>query len=130
MENLKELCSVFLPRDTLKNFDITDVSTDDDKIHINLTEKNNPPTHTEKLRARGFKTITVSDFPIRGKRAVLTYHRRYWETEKTKKLITSDIPLVHTGTKLERDFAEVLKKIGGDNSDFLGEYRDFIPTSS
>lgn len=130
MENLKELCSVFLPRNTLTYFDITDVSIDDDEININLTEKNNPPPHKEKLKARGFKTITVSDFPIRGKSAVLTYHRRYWETEQTKKLVTSDIPLVHTGTKLERDFAEVLKKIGGDDSDFLGEYRDFIPTQN
>jgi hypothetical protein len=128
MENLKELCAVFLPKDTLTHFDITDVSVEDDEIHINITEKNNPPEHKEKLNARGFKTITVSDFPIRGKKAVLTYHRRYWQTEQTKKLITSDIPLVHTGTKLEQDFAEILKKSGGDNPDFLGEYRDFIPT--
>jgi len=128
MENLKELCTIFLPKNTLTHFDITDVSIEDDEIHINITEKNNPPEHKEKLKARGFKTITVADFPIRGKKAVLTYHRRYWETQKTKKLITSDIPLVHTGTKLEQDFAEILKKCGGDNPDFLGEYSDFIPT--
>jgi len=128
MESLKELCSIFLPKDTLIHFDITDVSVEDDEIHINLTEKNHPPDHKEKLKARGFKTITVSDFPIRGKRAVLTYHRRYWETDRTKNLITSDIPLVHTGTKLEQDFAEILKKRGGDDPNFLGEYRNFIPT--
>jgi len=128
MENLKELCSVFLPKNTLSHFDITDVSVEDDEIHINLTEKNNPPAHKEKLKAKGFKTITVSDFPIRGKSAVLTYHRRYWQADGEKDLITSDIPLVHNGTKLEQDFAEILKKSGGDNPDFLGEYRDFIPT--
>ena len=128
MENLKELCSVFLPKDTLIHFDITDVRVEDDEILINITEKNNPPEHKEKLKARGFKTITVSDFPIRGKKAVLTYHRRYWETEETKKLVTSDIPLIHTGTKLEQDFAEILKKYGGNNTDFLGEYSDFIQT--
>jgi hypothetical protein len=129
MESLQELCALFLPKDTLTHFNITNISVEDDEIHINLTEKNNPPAHTEKLKARGFKTITVSDFPIRGKKAVLTYHRRYWETEKTKKLVTSDIPLVHTGTKLEQDFAEILKKSGGDDPNFLGEYSDFIPTS-
>ncbi len=128
MENLKELCSVFLPKETLTYFNITDISTDGDEIHINITEKNNPPRHKKKLKAKGFKTIVVSDFPIRGKKAVLTYHRRYWQADGEKELITSDIPLVHTGTKLEQDFAEILKKTGGDNPDVLGEYRDFIPT--
>jgi len=110
MENILALCSALLPKDTLTYFDITDVSSEGDEMYINLTEKNSPPSHQEKLRARGFKSITVSDFPIRGKRVLLTYHRRYWETEQSKQLITSDLPLVHTGTKLERDFAEVLKK--------------------
>lgn len=119
---------MFLPKDTLTYFDVTDVSADDDEIRINLTEKNNPPRHRKKLKAKGFKTVVVSDFPIRGKKAVLTYHRRYWQADGEKEFITSDIPLVHTGTKLERDFAEVLKKIGGDYPDILGEYSDFIPT--
>jgi len=128
MKNIKELCSIFLPKDTLKYFEITNIDVTDDEVNITLTEKNNPPKHKEKLKARGFKTIIVSDFPIRDKKATLTYHRRYWEAENSKKLITSDIPLVHTGTKLEKDFAKVLKKIGGNNPDFLGEYSDFIQT--
>jgi transposase len=111
MENLKALCSVFLPKDTLIYFDVTDVSTTDDEIHINLTEKDNSPQHKKELKAKGFKTVVVSDFPIRGKKSVLTYHRRYWQAEGEKEFITSEIPLVHTGTKLERDFAEVLKKL-------------------
>lgn len=130
MENLKELCSVFLPKDTLKYFDITDINTNDDETNISLTEKNNPPKHPQKLKTKGFKTIIVSDFPVRNKRVILTYHRRYWQAPNQKELITSDIPLVHTGTKLERDFAEILKKRGGDNSNFLGKYSSFIQTGS
>jgi hypothetical protein len=112
VENLKELCSVFLPRNTLTYFTIVSTSIENDEINITLTEKNNPPQHTKKLKAKGFKTIEVSDFPIRGKKTILTYHRRYWQADGEKELITSDLPLVHTGTKLEKDFAEVLKKIG------------------
>ena len=131
MNNLEELCAVFLPKDTLTNFDITNVdTTNKDEIHITLTEKNKPPKHKQKLKAKGFKTIIVSDFPIRGTRAILTYNRRYWKAPGHKERITSDIPLVHTGTKLEQDFAEILKKRGGDDPDFLGEYSTFIPTST
>lgn len=130
MNNLEKLCSVFLPKNTLDNFDITNIEdTDKNEIHITLTEKNNPPKHKQKLIAKGFKTIIISDFPIRGKSAVLTYKRRYWQIAGKKEFITSDIPLVHTGTKLEKDFAEVLKKRGRNNPDFLGEYSDFIQTS-
>jgi hypothetical protein len=128
VENLKELCSLFLPKNTLTYFTIVSTSVENDEINITLTEKNNPPQHKKKLTAKGFKTIEVSDFPIRGKKTILTYHRRYWQADGEKELITSDIPLVHTGTKLEKDFAEVLKKNGGYDSHFLGEYRDFIQT--
>jgi len=126
MNNLKVVCSVFLPKDTLNNFDILSVKNEDDEIQITLQEKNNPPIKGAK--PRGFKEFMVSDFPIRDKKAVLIYKRRYWKVKGQEGLITSDIPLVHTGTKLEQAFAEVLKKRGGNNASFLGEYSDFIPT--
>lgn len=128
MNNIEKLCAVFLPKNTLDNFDITNVNTDKDKIHITLTEKNNPPKHKKKLIAKGFKSISMSDFPIRGKSVSLTYQRRYWQVAGKKEFVTSDIPLVHTGTKLEQDFAEILKNRSRNNPDFLGEYSDFIQT--
>ena len=128
MNNLEIVCSVFLPKNTLKNFDIIRVKDEDEEIQIVLQEKNNPPIKGAK--PEGFKVINVSDFPIRNKKASLTYRRRYWKIEGQEGLITSDIPLVHTGTKLEQAFAEVLKKRGGNDASFLGEYSDFIPTGS
>jgi hypothetical protein len=128
MTNIETVCSFFLPKDTLKNFDILSAEDKDDEIHITLQEKNKPPV--EGAKPKGFKELTVSDFPIRNKKAVLTYRRRYWKIKGEKGLITSNIPLVHTGTKLEQAFAEVLKKRGGNDASFLGECSEFIPTRS
>ena len=128
MDNLAIICSFFLPKDTLKNFDILKAKDEDNEIHITLQEKNNPPIKGAK--PEGFKELMVSDFPIRNKKAILIYRRRYWKVKGQEGLITSDIPLIHTGTKLEQVFAEVLKKRGGDDASFLGECSEFIPTRS
>ena len=129
MTPLEEVCGVFLPKDTLRYFDMTSVETTDDEVHITLTEKNNPPEQASGATPipQGFKSIMVSDFPIRGKRGVLTYRRRYWKVLGEEAFIVSAIPLVYPGTKIETAFAEILKKRGGDDPDFLGEYRDFLP---
>lgn len=132
MTHLEEACSLFLPKDTLTHFDITHTETVDDEVRITLTEKNILP---EKYKMKtcvpkGFKTIIVSDFPIRGKRAVLTYRRRYWQVEGVEGYVSNDLPLVAQGTKLEQDFAEILKKRGGGDPDFLGEYRPFVSHTS
>jgi len=126
MNNLEKVCSVFLPENTLDNFDIMSVKDKNEEIQIVLQEKNNPPIQGAK--PEGFKELMVSDFPIRNKKAILKYRRRYWKVKGQKGLITSDIPLVHTGTKLEQAFAEILKKRGGNDARFLGECSDFIPT--
>lgn len=126
MNNLEAVCSVFLPENTLNNFDILKVEDTDNEIQITLQEKNNPPIKGAK--PEGFKEIMVSDFPIRNKKVILKYRRRYWKIKGQEGLITSDIPLVHTGTKLEQAFAEILKKRSGDDASFLGECSEFIPT--
>jgi hypothetical protein len=129
MTPLEEVCGLFLPKDTLTYFDITHVESTDDEVRITLTEKDLPPKEYKQKTCtpKGFKTIIVSDFPIRGKRGILTFNRRYWKVEGMDEYVTNDLPLVAPGTKLERDFAEILKKRGGDDPDFLGEYSSFIP---
>lgn len=129
MTPVEEACSLFLPNGTLAHFDITTAETVGDEVRITLTEKDVPPKAYEKERCvpKGFKTILVSDFPIRGKRGVLIYKRRYWHVDGVEGYVANDLPLVASGTKLEQDFAEVLKKRGGGDPDFLGEYRALIP---
>lgn len=130
--DINQALSVFLPENCLNYFDITDVQTTDEEIEITLTEKNVIPKQNGDVKPvfKGYKAITVSDFPIRGKRGVLRFKRRYWQTPGEHTMLTSDIPLVFPGTKLERAFAHFLKERGGDVADLLGEYSDFIPHSS
>ena len=123
--------ALLLPEKALDHFDITDAVLEDGEIRITLTEKNIPPKHEGAIpQFHKYQHLMVSDFPIRGKPAVLTFRRRYWKVEGEKELLTNNIPVVFPGTKLEAAFASFLKASGGDASDILGEYRDFKPTCS
>lgn len=107
--------SLVLPKHTLEWFDISSSRTEDEVVSITLVEKNNPPKHKRKLRFKGYSDIIVTDFPIRGKQAQLTFRRRYWIDPRTGRFVQNDIPLVFPGTKLESEFAAFLKDEGGDN---------------
>jgi hypothetical protein len=119
--------ALFLPDKALDLFDITEASLADGKVRITLVEKNIPPKREGRLTFHSYRDITISDYPIRGKPAVLTFRRRYWKVEGQKELLTNDIPLVFPGTKLESAFADFLKASGGNTTDLLGEYRHFKP---
>jgi hypothetical protein len=119
--------AVFLPDKTLEYFDIITASTDDNHVYITLAEKDEPPIndrdHHLKITSKGFHDITITDFPIRGKRSLLTFRRRYWQSEGQKELLKRDIPLTFEGTQLEQEFARFLKEDGGRTSGLTGCYR-------
>lgn len=104
----------FLPQDTLEWFDITNISKSDKEIKVILEEKNIPPLtdsfERRKISSKGFKDITISDFPIRGRKTLLTFRRRYWKIEGEEKLLKRDIKLTAEGTLLEKEFADFLKE--------------------
>ncbi|MCK5161453.1 MAG: transposase [Candidatus Aureabacteria bacterium] len=79
-----------------------------------LEEKNIPPLpplyNNNKIISKGFKNITLSDYPIRGRKTLLIFKRRYWKIEGEEKLLKRDIKLTAEGTLLEKEFAEFLKK--------------------
>ena len=118
--------SLILPEHTLDWFDVTHAASDTETIRLTLVEKNSPPKHKGALTFKGYKDITVTDFPLRGKRTELTFRRRYWSYMRTKKLLTNDIPLVAPGTKLEREFADFLKDKGRDNPYITHVYSDSL----
>ena len=122
MDALLQALSLFLPDKALDHFDLTEAKAVGDEIQITLTEKNIPPSSDKKLTFKAYKDIIASDFPIRGKRASVTFRRRYWQREGEKELVTTDLPLVFPGTKLEKVFADFLKASGGVESGILGEY--------
>lgn len=118
--------SLILPAHTLDWFDITYAESDEETLRLTLVEKNNPPKHKGTLVFKGYKDITVTNFPLRGRRTEFTFRRRYWSDPRTKKFVTNDIPLVAPGTKLEREFADFLKEKGRDNPYITHVYRDSL----
>lgn len=124
MDPLFQLMEYLLPADTLKWFDVTHSSVEENILVITLTEKNNPPL-TEQLpgkhfESNGFKEITVTDFPIRGRKVTLIFRRRYWQVEGQKELLKRDIPLCAPGTQLALEFASFLKDASTAKCRFFG----------
>jgi len=112
-----DILQLFLPDDTLKWFDLIDGSKDSEVVDITLEEKNNPPLpdwyENEKIKSKGFRDITITDFPIRGRTGRLTFRRRTWELENKSGAtirLKRDIRLSADGTTLEKEFADFLKE--------------------
>ena len=108
------IVEVFLPEDTLKWFDLIEARKYDKSVTILLEEKNIPPLPVwykgEAITSKGFKNITITDFPIRGRKSLLTFRRRYWQIEGQSELLKREIKLTADGTLLEKEFADFLKE--------------------
>ena len=120
------IADIFLPEGTSEWFEIISHSRDEKDNHIILEEKNIPPLTEEnknkKIISKGFSEITITDFPIRGRRTLLTFKRRYWQIEGQKELLKRDIKLSFPGTQLEKEFAVFLKDDGGRGTGLAGYY--------
>ena len=116
---------LFLPHGVLEWFDVVDGSMDGDNLRIVLEEKNNPPFTKPgtPVISKGFKDITITDFPIRGRRALLTFRRRYWQLAGHTELLKRDIPLTFPGTQLETEFAHFLKATSEHDAGVARLYR-------
>ena len=102
MQHEQKLLEVVFPPGTFEWFDLTAGTADEQNIYFTLVEKDIPPTD-QRITARKFHDITITDFPIRGKRTLLTFRRRYWKVAGQKTLLKRDIPLVFPGTQLETE---------------------------
>jgi hypothetical protein len=124
MEIQQKILELILPKGVFEWFDLVDGTIDEDNISIKLQEKDNPPIkENQKIISRKFHEITITDFPIRGRRTLLTFKRRYWKIEGQKEYLKRDIPLSFPGTQLEREFADFLKEDGGRGTILAGFYR-------
>lgn len=121
------IAEIFLPKGITEWFEIVSYTQDEDNLRIILEEKNIPPlTENEKDKkviSKGFSEITITDFPIRGRRTLLTFKRRYWKIEGRKELLKRNIQLSFPGTQLEKEFADFLKEDGGRGTILAGFYR-------
>lgn len=117
----KKTLEIFFPKDTFEWFDVIESNVVGDDVLITLQEKNIPPVadadKEKKVEAKGFTEITITDFPIRGKRSLLTVRRRYWQVEGQTEYLKRDIQLNFPGTQLEQEFAVFLKESSRDVAD-------------
>ena len=127
MEITSDFFELVFPKGTADWFDLKEGRSDEENVYIILEEKDLPPlTDAQKDRkiiARKFHDITITDFPLRGKRTLLTFRRRYWKIEGEEAYLKRDIPLSFPGTQLETEFANFLKEDGGRSSGLAGFYR-------
>jgi hypothetical protein len=118
--------ALFLPAGTLEWFELVEGMQTDDGIRLVLEEKNVPPLRPEHegkyVSSKGFYDITITDFPIRGKRASLVFRRRRWKVEGEKELLKRDIPLCAPDTGLETEFADFLKGASRDTRELFDEH--------
>jgi hypothetical protein len=107
------LFELIFPKNIFDWFDLTDGTTDEKTTRITFVEKDNPPftpeTQDKKIIQKKFHDITINDFPLRGKRVILIFRRRYWKIEGQKEYLKRDIKLSFPGTQLEERFAVFLK---------------------
>ena len=103
---------LFLPVGLLDYFDIIGVHDDSSGITIYLEEKNNinDANASSRYESKGFyPSVTVNDFPVRGKALYLNLRRRRWINKETGEYINRDFGMVADGTRLTQEFASFLK---------------------
>lgn len=126
MERLQQIVEWVLPSDTLTWFDIKSSTQSETELHLVLEEKNIPPLTSElegkRIESKGFKDITITDFPVRGRRLILTFRRRYWQIEGQTELLKREINLCAPGTQLSVEFGLFLKDASRDKREFFGEH--------
>lgn len=108
------LVKYFLPEGILDYFEIVDDKIQDDQVRFYLEEKNILPREyqSEIAQSKGFSPeITVEDFPLRGKSALLHIKRRRWTLVHTGGIIKRDWKLVAKGTRITSEFASFLKDL-------------------
>ena len=127
MQIEKSIFELIFPKGTFEWFDIIDGHSDGDNTFITFKEKNIPPVAGEmknkKIIAKKFHDITITDFPLRGKRTLITFRRRYWQIKGREGYLKRDIKLSFPGTQLEKEFANFLKEDGGRGTLLAGFYR-------
>jgi len=123
----QQIFELIFPKGVFEWFEITEGKGDDKNSYITLVEKDIPPltnkNKNKKIIARKFHNITITDFPLRGKRTLLTFRRRYWKVEGQKEYLKRNIKIAFLGTQLEKEFADFLKEDGGRGTLLANFYR-------
>lgn len=118
MQIPNKVIDLIFPEGTSQWFEIKGGHRDEEvrfegTTYITLEEKDIPPLSEDnkhkKIIDKKFHEITISDYPLRGRRTLITFRRRYWKIEGEDKYLKRDIKLTALGTQLEDEFANFLK---------------------
>jgi hypothetical protein len=113
----EELVWAILPKSLGKWFDIEKFEQTEIIFRIWLKEKNILPNnmpqkyHGKRVINNVLKTITIDDFPIRGRKGELIVQRRMWQFEGEEEMLKREIEITERGTKLAKEFALFLKEV-------------------
>lgn len=112
----EEILKSILPEYLVEYFEIIKVyEKPDETLHIEFEEKNVIPEEFlgRQYISKGFlPSITVEDFPLRGKATKLHIKRRRWMDKGNGEILKRDWSLVAKGTRMTTEFATFLKEIG------------------
>ena len=114
MENYIELLKLILPELIVEHFDLVEIKTEHEKMHLFFEEKNTSPKehNSKELVSKGFlNQITIQDFPLRGKLVYLHIKRRRWTDKQSQEIIQRNWNIVAQGTRMTNEFAAFLKEI-------------------
>ena len=113
-EVLFSLAEFILPASFLDYFDVVDVQTQGESLHIYLDEQKVTPDEASKAVSKGFMDeVLIRDFPIRDRKVTLHVRRRRWFDPQTNKSLSRSLHLTADGTRYTTEFADALKKIFG-----------------
>ncbi|MBE2281432.1 MAG: hypothetical protein IAE91_13660 [Ignavibacteriaceae bacterium] len=115
-EAFTKLAEAFLPHGILKFFDVSDFSIIPSDIpfgevySVTLTEKSFLPALPDgvvasKYRFKGYKSMNIEDFPIRGRKVVLTLKIRKYQIQGSTKIFSNSYNITPDSVKLTTEFA-------------------------
>ena len=121
IDSLRALASFILPSELSAYFDVSDVHSEYNELHISLDEQPVVPSGYEswEVRSNGFfPEVLIRDFPIRDRKVFLHVRRRRWIVLSTNESTTRHLSLTAEGTRYTEEFASFLKEMLG----FIPDY--------
>jgi hypothetical protein len=108
----EELLRTFLPEWLFDYFDVVKLEQKSESLHVHLDEKKVVPDgfQSRQLISHGFTdSVTVQDFPIKGKAVYLHLRRRKWLDVITNEILSRRFDIAYQGTRLTKEFVSFLK---------------------
>lgn len=111
----EDLLKLLLPEYLVEHFEIVKAyENPEEQLHIEFEEKNIIPEEYShrQYASKGFlPSITIEDFPLRGKSVKLHIRRRRWTDKTTGEILQRDWNIIAKGTRMTNEFASFLKEI-------------------